>query len=97
MSSYITKFNIGDTAYRIYHDNPISVNITDIYIHDSLSNVGCPDISYKVSYSLNASGVGNPRPGPTLFNEHDLFYLNEVTDILTVILAQKATNLQALQ
>ena len=97
MSSYTTKFNINDTAYRIYHDNPVSVSIVDIYIHDSLKNVGSPEISYKVSYSLNASGVGNPRPGPTLFNESELFYLDEITNILTVILAQKAANLQALQ
>lgn len=97
MASYNTKFNIGDTAYRIYRDNPVSVNISDIYIHDSLNSVGCPEISYKVSYATNSSGVGNPKPGPTLFNERDLFYLNEVTSILTVILAQKTSNLQALQ
>lgn len=97
MSSYTTKFSIGDTAYRIYRDSPVSVNITDVYIHDSLSNVGCPEISYKVSYSINASGVGDPKPGPTLFTEKDLFYLNEITEILTVILSQKTANLQALQ
>lgn len=97
MATYSTKFSVGDTAYRIYRDNPVSVYVSDVYIHDSLNNSGYTEISYRVSYAISAAGVGEIKPGPTTFNESDLFYLNEVTSILTNILAQKAVNLQALQ
>lgn len=97
MGTFTTKFSLGDTAYRIYRDNAISVIVSDIYVHDSLSNGGVTEISYKVSYAISEAGVGMNKPGPLLFNEHELFYLNEITPILTNILAQKVSNLQALQ
>ena len=97
MGAFNTKFSLGDTAYRIYRDDAISVIVSDIYIHDSLSNGGVTEITYRVSYAISEAGVGTNKPGPTVFNETDLFYLNEITPILTNILAQKTANLQALQ
>ncbi len=97
MATFTTKFSIGDTAYRIYRDDAISVIVSDVYIHDSLSNGGCVEISYKVSYAVSEAGVGMNKPGPTMFNERELFYLSEITSILTNVLAQKTSNLQALQ
>jgi len=106
MASYTTKFSVGDTAYYIKHANVISVVVSDIYIHDfvglginstgSSSNINPPLISYKVSHSVNSSGVGVSKNGPSTFNESDLYYIAEVTATMNQILAQKALNLQAL-
>ena len=102
MATYTTKFNIGDTAYFISgRDNVVSVVIIDTYIHDSAASVlngpDTPYISYKVSYGINSSGVGTEEYGPSVFNERQLFYLTEAKAQMTIILAQKAQNIQAMQ
>ena len=106
MSAYTTKFSVNDTAYYIKHANVVSVVISDIFIHDffgsgmnmvnSSSAINPPLISYKVTHSVNSSGVGSSISGQSVFKESELLYLNEATTELQQILNEKLTNLQAL-
>ena len=103
MTTYNTKFSVGDTAYYLDNSNDIvSVLVTDVYLHDSSSyswgsGTPSPKISYKVSFGRTSAGVGTSQTGPSTFVETDLLYLSDAKAQLAIILAQKAQSLQAMQ
>ena len=96
MAQYTTKFNIGDTAYYIKHDDVFYGTVSDIYVHDNIAAFGVALISYRLNYPLSSSGVGSSMSGKTLFHEVDLCYLSEVQAEMKLKLTQKLANVEGM-
>ena len=86
MSTYTTKFNVGETAYFADSTtlNIVSLVLQEIYVRESLLSAA-PVISYRGRY------VGD-LAGKTMFDEAELFYLEEAKAQLTLLLAQRAVD-----
>lgn len=89
MATYVSKFNINDTAYIIDRNllTLESVTITDIRIRESLS-ISSFATPYLVSYRGRTSGSQKE------YNEPELYYLDEAKEQLEILLADKTSTIR---
>lgn len=88
MATFVSKFNVNDTAYVVNADilNLDTVVITDIRIRQSLTLPNGIN-SYVVSYRGRTTGSQKD------FNESELFYLDEAKAQLGDLISQRNAKL----
>lgn len=87
--SYVTKFNLNDTAYFV---DPVTLNIiygviTDVYIHHSQYIV--PLIAYTIRFDNITTIIQNK----TKYNEAELFYLEEAKIEVNNLISKRETDI----
>ena len=87
--SYVTKFNLNDTAYFV---DPVTLNIiygtiTDIYIHDTTLS---PTI---IAYTIRFDNITTIIQNKTKYNEAELFYLEEAKIEVNNLISKRETDI----
>jgi hypothetical protein len=92
MATFVSKFNINDTAYVVNADTFTldTVVITDIYIRQSLTFPG-GTTTYLVSYRGRTTGSIKD------FDEAVLYYLDEAKAALGILISARSTQIGSMQ
>ena len=89
MADYITKFNVGDTAYLVDAATLaiVSLGVLDTYVHEA--TIMPTKISYRCRYISKFAGKN-------LFNESELLYKEEAKALLAQLLSEKESEISNL-